>query len=235
MPRKFQSGAGDKIKVYVALLPLGVRTMPVTINGIATTSGGITGAATTINLGSAVGGVGIAAGTPLLFANSGGTQVKVYLTADAAASDTTLTIEAAAATVSGVCTATYVPKLRLLGGTSTSPKISNKTQESLVFEDQLGFEDSLVTGASFEIPWSANLLADDDAYRRVFYAATHGTEGREMYVWQYDPPPVGYTLGDGIAGATIVSDFSKDFKSDGIITFSTTFKGCGTPVISRYS
>ncbi|MBW4540706.1 MAG: hypothetical protein KME43_16380 [Myxacorys chilensis ATA2-1-KO14] len=235
MGKKFQVGSGDKVKVYVALLPLGDRTEPITINGIATASGGITANAVTINLGSAVGGVGIAGGTPLLFANSGGTKVKVYLTADAKADDTVLQIEAAAATVAGICTATYVPKLRLLGGTSSSPKISNKTQESLVFEDELGFEDGVVTSANWEIPWTANLLADDDAYRRIYFAATHGTSGREAYIWQYDPPPPGFTTGDGLKGACIVADFSKDLKSDGILSFQTSFKGQGTPGILRYS
>jgi hypothetical protein len=216
MGKKFQTGAGDKCKMYVALLPLGDRTEPVSINGIATSSSGITANATTINLGAAVGGVGIGGGTPLEFANSGGTKVKVYLTADAKADDTVLQIEPAATTVAGVCTATYVPKLRLVGGTSSSPKISNKTQDSLVFEDQLGFDDSLVVSSSWEIPWTANLLADDDAYRRIYFAATHGTSGREVWVWQTDPPPTGFTTGDGLKGACIVTDFSKDLKSDGM-------------------
>ncbi|MBW4422480.1 MAG: hypothetical protein KME13_25260, partial [Myxacorys californica WJT36-NPBG1] len=198
MPKKFVTGAGDKVKVYVALLPLGDRTEPVTINGIATSNAGITANATTINLGAAVGGVGIGGGTPLLFANAGGTKVKVYLASDAKADDTVLHIEPAAATVAGVCTATYVPKLRLLGGTSSSPKLSNKTQESLVFEDELGYDDSVVTGASWEVPWTANLLADDDAYRRIYFAASHGTSQREIWIWQTDPPPVGYTTGDGL-------------------------------------
>lgn len=216
MGKKFQVGSGNKIKMYVALLPLGDRTEPVTINGIATSNSGITANATTINLGAAVGGVGIAGGTPLLFANAGGTKVKVYLTDDAKADDTVLKTEPIAATVAGVCTATYVPKLRLLGGTSTSPKVTNKTQESIVFEDELGYEDGVVTSSAWEIPWTANLLADDDAYRRIYFSATHGTSGRECYVWQYDPPPSGYTTGDGLKGACIVADFSKDLKSDGM-------------------
>jgi hypothetical protein len=235
MGKKFQVGAGNKTFMYVALLPLGDRTEPVSINGIATASGGITANATSINLGAAVGGVGIGGGTPLEFANSGGTKVKVYLSADAKADDTILQIEPAAATVAGVCTATYVPKLRLLGGTSSSPKISNKTQQSLVFEDELGFEDGVTTSAAWEIPWTANLLADDDAYRRIYFAATHGTSGREVWVWQTDPPPAGYTTGDGLKGACLVADFSKDLKSEGILTFQTSFKGQGSPVITRYS
>lgn len=47
MPKKFQTGAGDKIKVFVALLPLGDRTEPVNVT-VTTGTGGVTAASVTI-------------------------------------------------------------------------------------------------------------------------------------------------------------------------------------------
>ena len=49
MGKKFQTGAGDKVKVFVALLPLGVRTEPVDVT-VTTGAGGITAASTTITV-----------------------------------------------------------------------------------------------------------------------------------------------------------------------------------------
>jgi hypothetical protein len=231
MGKKFQNGAGDKVKVYVALLPLGVRTEPVNVT-VTTGSGGISAASTTITVAALSGA--IAAGTPLSFSN-GSSSLYVYLAADAAAGATTLTVETTTGSLTGTCTATYTAKLRLLGGTSTGAKIGATTTESLVFEDALGYEDGVVTKQNWEVPWKANLLSDDDAYRRVAYAASTAISGRELFIWQFDPPPAGYTNGDGLKGSVIASDFSKDFPSDNIVTFSCTFKGQGSPTITRYS
>ncbi len=58
----------------------------------------------------------------------------------------------------------------------------------LVFEDLLGYKDGAVTGQSWELPWTANLLSDDEAFRRVFFAASQAVSGREVFVWQEDAP-----------------------------------------------
>jgi hypothetical protein len=232
MGKKFQTGAGDKIKVFVALLPLGDRTEPVNVN-ITTGSGGITNGSTTITVAALSGP--IAGGTPIKFTNAGGGSLQTYLASDAKAGDTVLTVETTTGSLTGTCTAAYVAKLRLAGGTSTGAKITNSTTESLVFEDEQGYEDGVVTKASWSVPWNANLLSDDDSYRRIYAAAAKGTSGREVYVWQYDPPPAGYTTGDGLKGACIVGDFSKDLKSDSIVSFTTEFKGQGSPEFIRYA
>lgn len=236
MSKKFQTGAGNKVKLYVALLPLGDRTEPTTITGIATQNTGIANNATEVNLSSALGGQGIAAGTPLTFTNGSGASRKVYLSEDAKAGDTVLQIETMqGGAISGVCTATYTPKMRLLGGTQAGAQIGAERQQTQVFEDDLGYQDGVVTSQTWSIPWTANLLADDDAYRRIFYAATNAVEGREVYVWQEDPPPAGSTVGDGLKGACIVENFNKEFPANGILTFTTTFQGQGSPAITRYS
>lgn len=236
MSKKFQTGTGNKVKVFAALLPLGSRDEPVDINGIATTNTGIAAGATVINLGAAVGGNGIGAGTPLNFANASGVKRKVYLAQDAKPDATQLIIEPmTGGAIAGICTATYVAKLRLLGGTQSGATIGADRTETLVFEDDLGYSDGVITKQNWEIPWTANLLSDDDGYRRIYYAATNGIEGREVFLWQFDPPPPGFTTGDGLKGAAVVTNFQKTLQADQILSFQCTFNGQGSPDILRYA
>jgi hypothetical protein len=232
MSKSFQTGAGNKVKIHVALLPLGVRTEPVNVT-VTTSSGGITNSSTSITVNALSGA--IAAGTPLLFSNGSATPLKVYLALDAKAGDTTLTVDTTTAALTGTCTATYTAKLRLLGGTQSGANIGADVTESLVFEDPLGYADGVITKQNWELPWTANLLSSDDAFRRVFYAATNAISGREVYVWQEDPPPSGYTTGDGMKGSCVVTSFQRSFPSEGIVTWQATFKGQGSPTITRYS
>ncbi|MFK0731389.1 MAG: hypothetical protein ACFKPT_02740 [Gloeotrichia echinulata GP01] len=230
MSKTFQVGAGNKVKLYVALLPLGDRTEPIDVT--VTAASGITSAATSITV-TALSGP-IAGGTPLLFDN-GTTKLLVYLTRDAKAGATTLTIEPATAALTGSSTAEYVAKLRLLGGTQLNANINSDRADVLVFEDALGYKDGAITGQSWELPWTANLLTTDDAFRRVFYAASQAVSGREVYVWQEDAPPAGYAVGDGLKGATVVMNAQKSLASNAILTVSMTFQGQGSPTITRYS
>ncbi|HYX18330.1 MAG TPA: hypothetical protein VE944_28985 [Nostoc sp.] len=230
MSKTFQVGAGNKVKLFVALLPLGDRTEPVDVEVTAAT--GITSSATSVTVTALTGP--IAGGTPLLFDNGTATLL-VYLTKDAKVGDTTLTIEPAAAALTGSSTAEYVAKLRLLGGTQLNANINSDRADVLVFEDELGYKDGAITGQSWELPWTANLLTTDDAFRRVFYAASQAVSGREVYVWQEDAPPNGFAKGDGLEGATVVMNMNKAMSSNSIITFTCSFMGQGSPKIARYS
>lgn len=230
MSRTFQVGAGNKVKLYVALLPLGDRTEPVDVT--ITAGSGITSAATSITVTALTGP--IAGGTPLDFTN-GTATITVYLAADAKIGDTTLTIEAASAALTGSSTATYTAKLRLLGGTQLSAKINSDRADVLVFEDPLGYKDGAITGQSWELPWTANLLSDDEAFRRVFYASANAVSGREVFVWQLDPPPAGYATGDGLKGAAVVMNMDKSLESTSICKVSFSLMGQGSPTITRYS
>lgn len=226
----FQVAAGDKVKLYVALLPLGSRTEPTNVS--ITAGSGITNAATSITV-TALSGP-IAGGTPLAFTN-GSTTVKVFTTADVAAGATTIPIEAAPAALVGSSTSTYTAKLRLAGGTQLQVDLSANRTESLVFEDPLGYQDGVITSQSWSLPWTANLLSSDDAYRRVYYAASQAVSGREIYVWQEDPPPAGYSTGDGLKGASVITGFQKSLQSASIVTFNATFNGQGSPTLTRYA
>ncbi len=253
--RNFQTGSGDKVKTFVSLLPLGDRTEPVDVT--ITTTSAVAADATSIPIQPLIGM--LAGGTPIEFpkpttttsttsgSTSSGTtdtastvgtrgpQANVaYLTRDVFPGATSLSVETLGFTIPSGTSVTVKAKLRLLGGTSTGASIGANRTNSMVFEDPLGYEDGVITSQSWEVPWTANLLASDLAYRRVFYAASRAIEGRELFIWQYDPPPAGYSEGDGLAGAVVVTGFSKDFPSDGIVTFNCTFNGQGSPKILRY-
>jgi hypothetical protein len=230
MSKTFQVGAGNKVKLYVALLPLGDRTEPVDVT--VTASSGITSAATSITV-TALDGP-IAGGTPLTFDN-GTAMLTVYLSKDAKAGDVTLHIEPSAAALTGSSTAEYVAKLRLRGGTQLSAKLNADRADVLVFEDELGYKDGAITSQSWELPWTANLLSDDDAFRRVFYAGSQAVSGREVYVWQEDPAPAGYAVGDGLEGAAVIMNLDKSLQSTAICTVTFSIMGQGSPKINRFS
>ncbi|MBD2489038.1 hypothetical protein [Aulosira sp. FACHB-615] len=230
MSQTFQVGAGNKVKLYVALLPLGIRTEPVDVE--ITASSGITNNATSITVAALDGP--IAGGTPLPFDN-GTAELTVYLAADAKEGDTTLAIEAASGALTGSSTAEYVAKKRLLGGTQLNANINSDRTDVLVFEDPLGYKDGAITAQSWELPWTANLLTSDDAFRRAAFAAANAVSGREVYVWQEDPPPAGFAVGDGLKGACCVMNFQKSLQSTGICTVTCTFMGQGSPTITRYA
>lgn len=234
MGQTFQVGAGNKVKLFVALLPLGDRTEPTDVENITTVVGGITANATTIELETALTG-NVAGGTPLVFENGDGDKLTVYLAKDAKEDDDELIIEPASAALTGASIADYTAKLRLLGGTQLSANINSDRTDVLVFEDELGYKDGAITGQSWELPWTANLLSNDEAFRRVFYAGAYAVSGREVYVWQEDPPPGGFAVGDGLKGAACVMNLSKSLQSDAICTVSFTLMGQGSPSITRLS
>ncbi|MBD2771136.1 hypothetical protein [Iningainema tapete] len=231
MSKTFQVGAGNKVKLFVALLPLGDRTEPTDVTSI-TASSGLTAATTSITVTALTGA--IAGGTPLEFDN-GTDKVTVYLAKDAKLGDTELIVEPIETALSGSSTATYTAKLRLFGGTQLNANINSDRADVLVFEDALGYKDGAITGQSWELPWTANLLSSDEAFRRVAFAAATAVSGREVYVWQEDPPPAGHAKGDGLKGSCVVMNFQKNLQSTAICQISFTLMGQGSPTITRYS
>ena len=230
MSKTFQVGSGNKVKLYVALLPLGDRTEPQDVE-VETSAAALLGA-TTIAVDALPGA--LAGGTPLTFDDSG-IKKTVYLTEDAKLGAVSLKVEPLTSALASAATASYVAKLRLLGGTQLDVQINADRTDVLVFEDLMGYKDGAVTSQSWEMPWTANLLTDDEAYRRVFYAASNAVTGREVFVWQQDPPPAGYAVGDGLKGAAVITGFKKNLTSTGIVTTSFGIMGQGSPIITRYS
>lgn len=230
MSKTFQVGSGNKVKLYVALLPLGDRTEPQDVE-VETSAAALLGA-TSIAVDALPGA--IAGGTPLIF-DDAGIKKTVYLAKDAKLGATSLSVEALTSALASGVTANYAAKLRLLGGTQLDVQINADRTDVLVFEDPMGYKDGAITSQSWEMPWTANLLSDDEAYRRVYYAASNATSGREVWVWQQDPPPAGYAVGDGLKGAAVITGFKKNLTSTGIVTTNFSIMGQGTPVITRFA
>ena len=238
--KRFQVGSGNKVFLYVALLPLKSRKEPQNVR-IQATADFSSGPDSTLQGELAVSALDgdIAAGSIISFGNfNTQTQVKAILDKDAKEGDASLGLtilpESQITDILTGATTDYIAKLRLLGGTSLSPNINANRVDSLVFEDALGYSDGVITSQSWELGWTANLLPTDEAFRRVYYQASRGTSGRELYLWQYDPAPAGFTQVDGLKGAAVATGVSKDLPSDGIITFNCTFTGQGSPTILRY-
>ncbi len=123
----------------------------------------------------------------------------------------------------------FIAKQRLLGGTQLDVNINLETVDTVPFEDESGSDETTVVSSKTEIPWKASLLGSDIAYRRVFFCTMDAISGRELYIWQHDAPPPGAFQSDGIKGAALPLNFTKNFQTKAIVTFGCTFKVQGTP------
>ncbi len=223
MTKAFQTGVGNKIKVYAALLPKGSRTAPVDVSITVDTGGGAIIGDTEIGVVALTGA--IAKGTPLIFSGGG----KAYLAEDAAVGDIILTVQPLVAAIADAETAEFVAKSRLLGGTQADLNYGNTSTDVLIFEDEKGYADGAITGSSWSISWNANILLDDTSFETLEYNATNATSGQEIYIWRETVPPTGFTIGKTTHGPCVVSDYSEPTPSDGLLTYSCTFQGRGTP------
>lgn len=222
MTKAFLTGVGDKVKVYIALLPKGSRTAPTNVTVTVDTGGAAIGD-TSIPVVALSGA--IAKGTPLTF--TGG--AKAVLNADAASGATSLTVLALTDGIAAAETATFTAKTRLLGGTQADLSLGNTTTDVLIFEDPGGYNDGAVTGSSWSISWSANELLDDSSFDMLEYNARNANSGQEIYVWHESPTPTGFTTGRTYHGPAIIEGFDMARPSDGLLTYSCTFQGRGTP------
>jgi hypothetical protein len=227
MSQSFESGAGNKVFCYVALLPLKDRTEPVDVT--VTCSAGITSGATTIAVTALTGP--IAGGTPLVFENTSNDRLLAYLEEDAKLGATSIAIAAATAALTGSCEAEYIAKTRILGGTQATETINQNRTETQVFEDLLGFTDGVPTSRSWEVPWQGNFVPGDLTLQRIIEGLAGKDMGREVYVWlEYNTPVNGVS---GIEGAAMISNYQKSYPSNGIITVQWTFMGNGSPKIIK--
>ncbi|MBD2018663.1 hypothetical protein H6F43_00500 [Leptolyngbya sp. FACHB-36] len=193
----------------------------------------------------------IPAGTPIpLTVGTGAAArtLKVYTAAHARIGDTKLEIvpvtinqiqramkSASATDFATGSTGTYKAKLRLQGGTTSSKQIQNQNTETKIYQDGLAYNTGLITGAGWTVPYTSNLLPLDDGYYRLNYAGVRAIEGIHGYLWLEEPPAVGYTRGNGIAGLVQLENFNTELPSDGIVSFQTQFLGRGEPALTPYS
>jgi len=120
---------------------------------------------------------------------------------------------------------------RLLGGTQAGFNISADQTDSKVFEDALGYAFGVVTGQSWDVPWTANLLSSDAGHDIVKAAAVGAVGGAKVGITVEVKDSAG-TVISTLAGVALVTNYSEDYPSDGILTYNCTFTGYGTPTLS---
>jgi hypothetical protein len=120
---------------------------------------------------------------------------------------------------------------RLNGGTQAGFNISADQTDSKVFEDELGFAFGIVTGQSWDVPWTANLITADTGHGIVKTAAIGAVNGKKVGITVEVKNNADAVISK-LEGVAIVTNYSEDYPADGILTYNCTFTGYGTPVLS---
>lgn len=120
---------------------------------------------------------------------------------------------------------------RLAGGTQAGFNISADQTDSKVFEDDLGFAFGVVTGQSWDIPWTANLSTTDLGHGIVKTAAIGAVQGKKVGI-TVEVKNASLANISTLNGVAIVTNYSEDYPADGILTYNCTFTGYGTPVLT---
>jgi hypothetical protein len=163
------------------------------------------------------------------------TPTIAYTTASANTGATGLVVETLSATIASGSVALHRGLILLIGGTTSEEQIQSNDTETNIYGTGLNYATGKVTGASWSISYSFNVLPSDPGYFRMAYAATNAISGIRGWVKKVDPAPAGSTTGDTIEGTCDVTDFNKSNPADGIITGQCTFRGRGKPTLSHYA
>ncbi len=227
MAQTFFTGA-DGGKVEVALLPLGSRVEPtrgtITANGAAAKD--ITAPAS-ITVDAIASGILIPANSYLGFTDPiTGKLVSVKVTADAEATDTTITLDVIPETIADNSTAPY--PLVLSGRTQADFSMEGNVESIKTF-DTLLFEQGRTTSASATIECSGLYLPGDAGLSTVEYAFLNN---RQVFVWVTLPKPSSaYSTGKVFKAVCNVSNYPVSMPADGAITADITFTVDGDPII----
>lgn len=178
---------------------------------------------------------GIPSGSLGLYVASGVTPTIVYTTADAASGATSISIEAQTgrATIASGDVGLHRGLVLLQGGTTSNEQLQAQDTETRVYGSRLPYSTGVVTGATWQISYTSNVLPTDIGFFRLNYAGAYALDGIRGWVLKQDPVPSGFTVGDSIQGLCDVTDFQKTNPADGIITATCTFKGRGAPTIGH--
>lgn len=210
---------GRNTKISTALLPSGLRTAPT--DTTLTISGAVTKGATSIALAGAVGQV-IPANQSLLFTDSTGAERLVKLTADAAATDTAITVAATDEVIADAATAPY--PVEVFDRTSVDLSASGNIADSTTLNTG-GIRDGVQTGTT-----------KGGSAPGQYYHYNAGTEtcryafetGREVWmVVEFPPPNDAYSKGQIVSGPALISDFPSSSPADGSITQDLSFEFVG--------
>lgn len=199
---------------------------------VVTTANAASGA-TTISIQPLV--YGIASGSLGRYVATTVTPVIVYTTADAATGATSISIEAQTGrtTIASGDVGLHRGVVLLQGGTTSNEQLQSQNTETRVYEPRLPYSTGIITGATWSVSYTTNVLPTDIGFFRLNYAGAYALDGVRGWVFKQDPVPAGYTVGDSIQGLCDVTDFQKTNPADGIITATCTFTGRGAPTIGH--
>lgn len=141
-----------------------------------------------------------------------------YTTSHAKTGDAQLFVEPLAAAIASGSVCLHSGLQLLEGGTTSDEQIQSKDTESQTYGKGLKYANGKVTGASWQISYSFNVLPTDPGYYSMKYAARNALAGVRGWVRKLDPAPDGYTVGERIEGVCDCTDFGKTSPADGIIT-----------------
>lgn len=187
----------------------------------------------------------IPAGTALTFESGTApniVQTVYYVTEDADAGATSLTIEEAGKAQVTAATAEFIGLVCLNGGTTAGFQISTTDTTTDVFDCANpgaaattgalgGFTDGLATAAAWSSPFNGNLVAGDPGFARLQYLGVYALAGARGYLKLTSETPAGFADGYVRAGIVQVLDYSESYESTGLVTVSATLQGRGDPDI----
>lgn len=218
----FKIGQGTIAEL--ALVPVGSDIEPVrTTITLAAAATKDTTAPATITVPALASGVVIAAGNYLSFvAPTTGKSVLVQVTADAVASDTTLTVDSIPEDIVSGSVAVFPPKLA--GRTAANLGRQGNRVTSVTFEDD-GYESGLTTSIAQTLEFPGNWIPTDAGFATAEYAFSNL---REIYLWLTLPKiSSAYTKGRIYKGFASISNLPLETPANGIITgnISAAFNG----------
>ncbi len=224
---KLVQGSGAKFSVSIYLLPNGSVDPPSVDSESVTLAGAVAQGATSITLSTSL-TEQLAEGSVLEFMD-GSVKKPVIVSEDAYQTSTVNIIPSPHSTIADLSTANAVYKLKVQGSTDFNATLSSDVTNSTTHADALGFQNSVVTTQSFEVPVTANYLADDSATNIIEKAAREAVN-RQIYVWLQDPPPQFYDIGKVTRFVAIVTNFDRATPAADIVTWTSTFLSQGAPI-----
>jgi hypothetical protein len=222
MPQSVQKAKGTKL--FLALLPLGIRIKPtkqslkiVTANDAPT----IAKNATSIPLEVPVDGL-IPKGQYFLFKDADGIERLAQLSADAVDGATSLTVYALPEAIADGATAEY--PVRIQARTSASVARSASLQSTITF-DSGAERDGTTTSRERGLSAGGNYLHFDAGLRTAEFAFENDLE---VWIMRELPPPTGaYSVGKTTEGPAAITSLPDEAPADNFITqgFEAAFLG----------
>lgn len=241
-------GSGNKIFVDIGLIPqafcrndptTGLILPPLdesitvaTAAAIGDTTIDITGSELTAL---ASNGVGLGAGTPIVFSETDATNIQYVIVAeDAAPGAASITVEPLQKAIAVGDTATVPGLARILGGEDTSESNETESTQIVVFEDENAFQNPRVTSQMTSISWSGLLLEQDQAYLRlVYFQSRQVAQGTPfLYLSAENPRPLvlgGASAGTKKTGLVIVENLNITKTTSEFLKIDFSAKFIGQP------